>query len=447
MEAHGLIPPHDKDMEESVLGAILIVSDALSQVSDMLTPEKFYISSNRLIFDSILKLKKDGTQIDILTVTKKLRSEGVLEAAGGASYVSILTSRVSGASHIRDWAKVIVENWMKREFIQIGQRIFNASYSPYEDAFELYDRFKKEMTTVYAGMESTGVAHVSIATKNAIHSIEKRLNDPNGVSGVPSSIAAINHFTGAWGKTDLIIVGARPGMGKSGFAATEAIHAARLGMPTAVFSLEMSAEQWAYRWMSQVSGVDVGMLAKRRLDTTRLTEAYKAKDLVDPLPIYIDDTAGMNIHHMRDKVKILVDRFGIQFIIVDYLQLMNADGKRGGNREQEISTISRTLKIIAKENDIPVMALSQLSRSLENRSDKRPQLSDLRESGSIEQDADSVVFLYRPSYYDIHCTDPDEIIFAKQRNGSIGTVQARFIESQTKYEGYNSYNEIQKDPF
>lgn len=446
MDFHGLIPPHDEDIEKCVIGAILLQSKELSRVSDILTPEKFYVPSNRLIFDSILKLRNQGTQIDILTVTKQLRADGVLEAAGGAIGVSQLTNRIANAAHISDWAKIVYENWMKREFIAIGQRMVNSSYSPYEDSFDLYDRFQKQISDVYSGIQSGGAAHVSIATKEAITAIEKRLSDVHGVAGVPSSLMGINEKVGGWGNTDLIIVGARPGMGKSGFAATEAIAAAKFGYPTLVFSLEMSAEQWAYRWLSQVSGVDVQLLAKRRLDDTRLTEAYKAKDVVDALPIYIDDTAGLSVFHMKDKVKLMVERFGIKFVVVDYVQLMSAGKIHRGNREQEISTISRELKIVAKENNIPVLALSQLNRGLENRADKRPMLSDLRESGSIEQDADSVAFLYRPSYYNPDSNEPDEIIFTKQRNGSIGTLLARFNASQTKYEDYNSYNEL-KAPF
>lgn len=446
MDLHGLVPPHDEEIEKSVLGAILLQSDALSSISDILTPEKFYVSANRLIFDSILKLKKSGTQIDLLTVTKQLRTDGVLDAAGGALGISQLTNRISSAAHIGDWAKIIYENWMKREFIAIGQQMMSASYSPFEDSFELYDRFQKRLADVYSGIQVGGVAHVSVATKTAITSIEKRLSDVHGVAGVPSSLHGINQKVGGWGNTDLIIIGARPGMGKSGFAATEAIAAARYNYPTLVFSLEMSAEQWAYRWLSQESGVDVQELAKRKLDSTRLTETYKAKDKVDALPIYIDDTAGLSVFHLRDKVKLMRERYGIMFVIVDYVQLLSADKASRGNREQEISTISRTLKIVAKENNIPVLALSQLNRGLENRADKRPMLSDLRESGSIEQDADGVAFLYRPSYYNQDSTEPDEIIFAKQRNGSIGTLLVRFNASQTKYEDYNSYNEL-KEPF
>jgi replicative DNA helicase len=431
---HGLIPPHDQELEEVILGAILLQSDTLSSLSGTLIPEIFYVPSNRLIFDSILKLKNENAAIDILTVTKKLRAEGVLEAAGGPMKVSGLTNRVSGTAHLSEWWLILREHWMRREFGNIAQRVFNRSYDKSEDAFDIYDEFSKAMNAIHSGSNDGEVQHIKAAIDRAREMVEARLNNPDGVSGIPSSLNCVNRLLGGYAKTDLIILGARPGMGKSAYAAGEALHAAMLGHRVLVFSLEMSREQWVYRWNSMVSQVDVEKLAKYRLDETRLSQFYAGNDVLNGLPIWIDDTSGVTAQKIMDKASRAKKKHGVDFILIDYLQLISGgNNRRNGNREQELSEISRTLKLMAKELDVPVLALSQLSRALESRADKRPLLSDLRESGAIEQDADVVCFLFRPSYYGAADGQPDELIVAKQRNGSTGIVPVKFLGEQTKY--------------
>jgi len=323
---------------------------------------------------------------------------------------------------------------MRREFGNIAQRVFNRSYDKSEDAFDIYDEFSKAMNAIHSGSNDGEVQHIKAAIDRAREMVEARLNNPDGVSGIPSSLNCVNRLLGGYAKTDLIILGARPGMGKSAYAGGEALHAAMLGYKVLVFSLEMSREQWVYRWNSMVSQVDVEKLAKYRLDETRLSQFYAGNDVLNGLPIWIDDTSGVTAQKILDKASRAKKKHGVDFILIDYLQLISGgNNRRSGNREQELSEISRTLKLMAKELDVPVLALSQLSRALESRADKRPLLSDLRESGAIEQDADVVCFLFRPSYYGAADGQPDELIVAKQRNGSTGIVPVKFLGEQTKY--------------
>ena len=321
-----------------------------------------------------------------------------------------------------------------REFGTIAQKVFSRSYDKSADPFEIYDDFVREMNAINAGNSDSDVVHVRIAADKAKESVEARLNSNDGIAGIPSSMREVNRILAGYGKSDLIIIGARPGMGKSGYAASEAIAAAMSGHKVLVFSLEMSSEQWVYRWNAMLSQINVEQLAKYKLDNSRLSEFYRANETIRDLPIWIDDRSGINVYQIRDKAKRQKNKYGLDMVIIDYLQLISGDNKRRmGSRENELSEISRNLKIMAKELDVPVIALSQLSRKCEERSDKRPMLSDLRESGAIEQDADVVGFLYRPSYYDEHTTDADELIVAKQRNGSTGIVRVKFLADQTRY--------------
>ncbi|NDE61170.1 MAG: replicative DNA helicase, partial [Cyclobacteriaceae bacterium] len=412
----GKVPPQATDLEEAVLGALMLEKDALTSVIDILKVESFYKEGHKAIFQAILDLFTESQPIDLLTVTTQLRKNGTLEIAGGAFYITELTSKVSSAANIEFHARIITEQSIKRELIQIASEIQRDAFEETTDVFELLD-----------GMEQS---LFEISEKN----IRKNYSD----------MRSIMREAIGWQKSDLIIIAARPAMGKTAFVLSVLRNAAvDHNRPVAIFSLEMSSIQLVNRLISSEAELDAEKIKKGTLADHEWAQLVHKTSRLSKAPLFVDDTPALSILELRAKCRKLKAQHDIQMIVVDYLQLMSGDAKGsfGGNREQEIASISRALKKIAKELSIPVIALSQLSRAVETRGgDKRPQLSDLRESGAIEQDADLVMFLYRPEYYGItedeggaSTAGVGEVIVAKHRNGSLDTVKLRFIGRYTKF--------------
>ncbi len=445
----GLIPPQAVELEEAILGACMLESDAINVVADILTPECFYKDVNKTLFVAIIDLYKSSSPIDILTICQKLKSLGKLEEVGGAYYVSTLTSRVASASHIEYHSRILVQHFLKREMIRLStENIRNA----YDEGVDVFDTYHKGISKIEGAI--SGVMKYEVKQIGKIHEkviAESIMVAQSGIkSGVPTGFNNIDNFTNGWQKTDLIIVAGRPAMGKSVCALAFALNPAlRDNIATAVFSLEMSNDQLVGRAQSSLSGINSSRIIKKQLsvDEVRLVES-RCHEL-DTAPIYIDDTPSLSLIELKGKARKLVRDKKVRLIVIDYLQLMTVDAGKG-NREQEVSMISKGLKALAKELDIPIIALSQLSRAVESRGgDKKPMLSDLRESGSIEQDADMVIFCYRPEYYGIETYEIDgetvecrglmSLIVAKHRAGSLGELRLGFNGELTKLENYDTY--------
>lgn len=426
------LPPNDTELEKIILGAILLDFNALKRVEGILTSEKFFDPRNGLVMDSILKLKNENQPIDILTVIQTLRKSKQLTSAGGPQYISELTNRVSSTANLEAWALSLTEMYLKRELAKSAARIAELSLSPETDPFELYNQFSAELTELIRSNLKGQSSHVSTITPETTESIENR--EKTGVAGLPTGIRAIDGVLGGHQKSDLVYIAARPGMGKTSFAISVLLNMAQNGKPVAFFSLEMSRVQIVFRMASILSGLNAEQLAKHRLDRDSKVKYYQTVDQLNALPIYIDDNAALSIYDLKTRVRTLREKHKIEAVFIDYVQLIAAAKSKTANREQEVSAISRGLKLIAKENDLPVIALAQLSRSLETRSDKRPMLSDLRDSGSLEQDADVVSFLYRQDYYDKNSgINNAEFIIAKHRNGRTGFVNINFTPETMHY--------------
>jgi replicative DNA helicase len=438
----GKIPPQATDLEEAVLGALMLERDAVNEVIDILKPESFYKENHQKIFAAIHDLFQRSEPIDILTVTAELRKVGDLEIIGGAYYISYLTNRVASSANIQYHARIISQKHILRELIRISSETIREAYEESTDVFELLDKAERDLFTVAQGNIRKEYDKMSEVLKEAIENIEAAKKNVDGVSGVPSGFHALDRITSGWQKSDMVIIAARPGMGKTAFVLSMARNiAVDFNLPVAVFSLEMSSIQLVNRLISAETGIKGEKIRKGNLEDHEFTQLHTRIKKLSTAPIYIDDTPSLSVFELRAKARRLKSKHDIQMIIIDYLQLMTA-GSDKGNREQEISTISRSIKTIAKELNIPIIALSQLSRAVETRGgDKKPMLSDLRESGAIEQDADIVSFIYRPEYYDI---DQDEegnsllgvgqVIIAKHRNGALDTVSLKFVKDFAKFE-------------
>ncbi|AHJ97294.1 primary replicative DNA helicase [Hymenobacter swuensis DY53] len=442
--ASGKLPPQAPELEAAVLGALMLEKDALTTVIDILKPQSFYKDGHQRIFKAILNLFDKSEPIDILTVTHELREMGELEVAGGAHYVANLTFKVNSAANIEYHARIITENAIKRELIRIASDIQRDAFEDTTDVFNLLDTTEQSLFEVSESNIRKNFDDMRSLMGKAIKELEEKKDQKDGLTGVPSGFSALDRVTSGWQPSDLVIIAARPGMGKTAFVVSAMRNAAvEFKKPVAIFSLEMSSLQLVNRLISAEAELDSEKIKKGNLADYEWAQLNHKISSLSSAPIYIDDTPGLSIRELRTKCRRLKAHHDIQMIIIDYLQLMtgNTDGKGGGNREQEIASISRALKGIAKELNVPVLALSQLSRSVETRGgDKKPQLSDLRESGSIEQDADMVIFLYRPEYYKItedEMGNPTqgtgEVIIAKHRNGSLESVQLKFIGKFTKF--------------
>jgi len=438
----GKIPPQATDLEEAVLGALMLEKTAMSEVADFLKAECFYKEAHQTIFHAINNLEDKSQPVDILTVTQELRLMGQLDFVGGPYYISQLTSRVASAANITFHARIIVQKYIQRELIRISSNTIKKAYEDTTDVFDLLDYAEKELFQVSEGNIKKEYEKMDSLLHQAIAQIENAKNNKDGISGVPTGFTDLDRVTAGWQPSDLIIVAARPAMGKTAFVLSMARNmAVDFNIPVAIFSLEMSSLQLVNRLIASETAISSEKLRKGTLADHEYQQLHSRIDKLSVAPLFIDDTPALSIFELRAKCRRLVAQHGVRIIIIDYLQLMTAGNSDGGNRVQEISAISRSLKIIAKELQVPIIALSQLSRAVETRGgDKKPVLSDLRESGSIEQDADMVTFLYRPEYYGIQYDENQnptagvgEVIIAKHRNGSLETVQLRFIGELTKF--------------
>jgi replicative DNA helicase len=448
----GKIQPQAREVEEAVLGAMMIDKKGVDEVIDILQPEAFYEPKHKYIFEAIVQLFTDTQPIDLLTVSEQLRKNGKLELAGGDYYLIQLTQKISSSAHIEFHSRIILQKYILRSLITISAEITMDAYDESADVFDLLDKAESKLYEVTQG----NIKRSSETAQSLVIQAKKRIEDiakKDGYSGVTTGFTKLDQITSGWQPSDLIIIAARPGMGKTAFVLSMARNVAiDYGHPVALFSLEMSSVQLITRLISSETGLSSEKLRTGKLIEHEWHQLNNKLGQLEKAPLYIDDTPSLSIFDLRAKARRLSSQHGIKLIIVDYLQLMTAggsNGKGGGNREQEISTISRNLKALAKELNVPVIALSQLSRAVETRgSSKRPLLSDLRESGAIEQDADIVSFIYRPEYYKIDEWDDEEqsptagqaeFIIAKHRNGSLENVRLKFIGNLGKFDNLEDY--------
>lgn len=439
---YGRIPPQAIDLEEAVLGAIMLEKDAVIAVLDILKPQSFYKEAHQKMYQAIVDLSTAQQPIDILTVTEELKKRELLNEVGGALYITQLTSRIASAAHLEYHARIVAQKFIQRELIRVASEIQTRAYDESNDVDELLDFSERQLFSIAEGNIRKETAKINILIKEAIHQIEEASKREDSLSGVPSGFTRLDRLTSGWQKSDLIIIAARPSMGKTAFVLSMARNmAVEHKRPVALFSLEMSSIQLVNRLIVAETELPSDRIRNGRLEQYEWEQLeYRIKGLVEA-PIFIDDTPAITIYEIRAKCRRLKNLYDIQVIIIDYLQLMSGPGDSKGNREQEVSTISRALKGIAKELNVPIIALSQLNRSVELRSgSKRPQLSDLRESGAIEQDADIVCFIHRPEKYGMDVDEDGnstrgmaEIIVAKHRNGAIGDITLRFREEFAKF--------------
>lgn len=458
---HGKVPPQAVDLEEAVLGAMLIEQKAVNEVIDVLSPHSFYREAHGKIYQAIYNLFERGEPIDIMTVTAELRKMGDLEFVGGAYKISSLTNRVASSANIQVHAHIISQKHILRELIRISTETIRTAFEESTDVFDLLDKAENDLFSVAQGNIRKDWDSLSDVLKEAITNIENAKDNVDGVSGVPTGFTALDRITSGWQNSDLIIIAARPSMGKTAFVLSMARNiAVDFKMPVAVFSLEMSSVQLVNRLISSETGISSEKLRQGNLEPHEFQQLHTRIKKLSGASLFIDDTPSLSIFEFRAKARRMKAKHNISIIIVDYLQLMTASGDRSGNRQEEISTISRSLKTVAKELNVPIIALSQLSRAVETRGgDKKPILSDLRESGAIEQDADIVSFIYRPEYYQIEqdedgndLRDVGQIIIAKHRNGALDTVNLKFVKQFARFENMNpgfmsSYDDIGFDQF
>ncbi|MBA3971416.1 MAG: replicative DNA helicase [Bacteroidetes bacterium] len=438
----GKMPPQAVELEEAVLGALMLEKDALTNVIDILKPQSFYKDSHSRIFHAIEQLFTRSEPVDILTVTQELKKTGELDLVGGAYYITQLTNRVASAANAEFHARIVAQKFIQRELIRISTKTINDAYEDGSDVFDLLDNAEKNLFSIVEGNIKKNYDKMSTLIRKAIDQIEITKNNKGNFSGIPSGLTALDRLTSGWQKSDLVIIAARPAMGKTALVLSMARNAAvDFNKAVAIFSLEMSSLQLVTRLIASESELSSDKLKKGNLEDYEFQQLNDKIRKLSEAPLFIDDTPGLSVFELRAKARRLKEQHKIELIIVDYLQLMTAGGEGKGNREQEIATISRSLKGLAKELEIPVIALSQLSRAVETRGgDKRPQLSDLRESGAIEQDADMVMFIHRPEYYNI--TEDEngastlgmaELIIAKHRNGPVDSAKTRYIGQFTKF--------------
>lgn len=447
----GKIPPQAIDLEEVVLGAMMIDKKGVDEVIDILSPDAFYKDAHKHIFEAIFKLFENSEPVDLLTVSSQLKKDAKLDLVGGDFYLISLTQRVSSSAHIEFHARIILQKFIQRSLIKISNEIIEEAYDETKDVFDLLDNAEAKLYEVTQGNVKKSTESAQSLVIQAKKKIEE-ISNQEGMSGIPSGFTKLDRLTSGWQPSDLIIVAARPGMGKTALTLTMARNiAVNSNIPVAFFSLEMSSVQLITRLISSETGLSSEKLRTGKLEKHEWEQLNVKVKTLEKAPLYIDDTPSLSIFDLRAKARRLASQFGIKMIVIDYLQLMTAGGsQKGGNREQEISTISRNLKALAKELSIPVIALSQLSRAVETRGgSKRPLLSDLRESGAIEQDADIVSFIYRPEYYKIEEWDDDErsptegqgeFIVAKHRNGGLENIRLKFIGHLGKFDNLDDFD-------
>ena len=437
----GKVPPQAKELEEAVLGAIMLEKSAFDTVIEILKPECFYGEANQRIFKAMRSLAEKSLPIDLLTVVEELKLKEDLELVGGPYYVSKLTNAVVSSANIEAHSRIVLQKFIQRELIRISGEIIADAYEDSTDVFDLLDDAESKLFEITNNHLRSAFEDINTVLVKTIQRIEDMRNRDEDITGVPSGFPSLDKLTYGWQPTDMIVLAARPSVGKTAFALnlarSAALHPTK-PTPIVFFSLEMSSSQLVQRILSAESEIWLEKITRGKLEEHEMKQLYKRGiERLSNAPIYIDDTAALNIFELRAKCRRLKNKHDIGLIIIDYLQLMRGGGdNKGGNREQEISKISRDLKGLAKELKVPIIALSQLSREVEKRKEgaKIPQLSDLRESGAIEQDADMVMFLYRPEYYDITANEMGEsnkgetyVKIAKHRNGSLDTIKLRAL--------------------
>ena len=432
----GKIPPNDVEAEQAIIGSMLTDRDAVISAIEILKPDDFYREDNKIIYESILNLYNRSEPIDIITVRAELESMGKLDNVGGLEYLAELPEKVPTTANAMKYIKIVEEKSALRKLIKTANEIIELGYNPTEEVDDIMEGAEKKIFNIMQDKEQKGYSPLKDVLVESFTKLEELYNRKQHITGVPSGFTDLDYRTAGFHGSELILIAARPAMGKTAFALNIATNAAlRANVPVAVFSLEMSKEQLVNRILCSESMVDSNKVRTGKLEEDDWTKLAGTIGPLSEAEMYIDDTPGINIMEIRAKCRKLKIEKNIGLVVIDYLQLIQGTGKRGGSREQEISEISRSLKILAKELDVPVIALSQLSRAAEQRPDHRPMLSDLRESGAIEQDADIVMFLYRDDYYnpDTEKKGVAEVIIAKHRGGSTGTVELLWLGSYTKF--------------
>lgn len=437
--------PQAVDIEKMVLGALMVDKDAFSIVSEILHPETFYEPRSQKIYKAIQTLSLNEDPVDIMTVVEELKREGTLDDIGGAGYILELSERVASSAHIEYHAKILAQKYLARQLISFASVIETKAFDETVDVDELMQEAEGSLFELSQKNMRQDYTPIDPVVKQAVEILQKAAANKGGLTGIPTGYAKLDDYTSGWQRSDLVIIAGRPAMGKTSFALSLAKNiAVDYDTPIAFFSLEMNNVQLVNRLISNVCEIEGKKILNGQLDDEEWKRLDKNVRKLQAAPIYIDDTPGMSIFELRTKARRLVREKGVQVIMIDYLQLMNANGARFGSRQEEVSTISRSLKGLAKELDIPVLALSQLNRTVEGREGidgKRPQLSDLRESGAIEQDADMVLFVHRPEYYRIFTDEKGndlhgkaQIIIAKHRKGGTGDVLLNFRGEFTRFE-------------
>lgn len=460
-ELNGRMPPHDINMEVAVLGAILLEKDAYLRVNDILRPESFYSVKHETIYRAMSELAINQVAIDINTLANELKRTKKLEEIGGIGYLAELSTKVLSAANIEYHAKIMADKALSRNLISFSSNVLKEAYEDIDDIKVQMQNAEAKLFEISQQNMLSQFEPISSILSRTIDEINAAANNQGGLSGLATGFEGIDKMTSGWQNSDLIIIAARPAMGKTAFVVSMAKNiAVDYGIPVALFNLEMSSEQLVKRFLSNVCEIDGTKIKNGQLSENEWTNLSNGMSQLEKSQLYIDDTASLSVFELNSKARKLVKDKGVKLIIIDYLQLLNASGMSFGSREQEVSIISRSLKVLAKNLKIPIIALSQLNRSVESRGNdaasKRPQLSDLRESGAIEQDADVVCFIHRPEYYKI-TEDPNtgedlrgvgEFIIAKHRNGPIGDVRLRFKSDFAKFEPLNTFNtnNVQKKP-
>lgn len=430
------IPPQNIDAEQAVLGAIFLEPASMTVTSEVLIPEDFYRSSHQKIYTVMLKLNDHGKAVDLITVSEELSASKNLEEIGGVSYLSELAGSVPTAANVEYYVRIVEEKSLLRRLIRTATNIAQEGYSREDEVEDLLGEAEKNIMEVAQRKNAGAFQNIKDVLVRTYDNIEVLTNRKGDVTGIPTGFTELDRMTAGFQRNDLIIVAARPSVGKTAFALNIAQNVAtKTEENVAIFSLEMGAEQLVMRMLCAEGNINAQNLRTGSLTDEDWRKLTMAMGSLSNAGIYIDDTPGVRIGEIRSKCRRLKQEQGLGMILIDYLQLIQGNGRSGENRQQEVSEISRSLKSLARELQVPVIALSQLSRGVEQRQDKRPMMSDIRESGSIEQDADIVAFLYRDDYYDKESENKDiiEIIIAKQRNGPVGTVSLAFVKEYNKF--------------
>ena len=432
----GKVPPHDVEAEQAVLGSMLTDKDAVISAIEVLKEDDFYRTDNKSIYEAIINLYNRAEPIDIITVKAELESLGKFEQVGGLEYLASLPDKVPTTANAMKYIKIVEEKSTLRNLIKTANEIIELGYDPTEDVSDIMEGAEKKIFNIMQNNDKKSYSPIKDILVDSFTQLEELYNRKQHITGVPSGFTELDYKTAGFHGSDLVLIAARPAMGKSAFALNIVTNAAvRANVPVVIFSLEMSKEQMVNRILCSEAMVDSNKVRTGKLEEDDWTKLAGSIGPLSDAEIYIDDTPGISVMEIRAKCRKLKLEKNIGMVVIDYLQLVQGSNRRNGSREQEISEISRSLKILAKELNVPVIALSQLSRAVEQRPDHRPMLSDLRESGAIEQDADIVMFLYRDDYYnkDSEKKDIAEVIIAKHRGGSLGTIELLWLGNYTKF--------------